>query len=386
MVTQQTLKELRKSLPVRFNRFLYEYEITRFVENSMRRQGYFFSNVYDDNKCANIYEDAMHHLEQEIATEYKKIAEVINEYIDGLNGEIEIDHSYRESNISTLTHVAVGAGIGLGAAILLGGPIAWGAGIGAVVFGLINSNEKKKELIGRIQQSASRINKEAIGKIEAILDTYIIPDALLLPPPTERIGRVQKEKPIEVLTPQQTAIKRFLDDRGIKYLLHFTDEKSYSSIMRNGICSVKEARTRGIRINVNDNGISAHRAERYMKSTSDDYISLTITNINESVLVAFKARRGIKNVKRILIDASILWKEIGRDRIYCNMNASSGSLECGSDLASLEAMFAPYVEQIKYTGERVSFNRVGKPRNIPTHNQAEILFQGMVEPKYFVGE
>jgi hypothetical protein len=108
--------------------------------------------------------------------------------------------------------------------------------------------------------------------------------------------------------------------------------------------------------------------------------------MNEKVLSAFKANRRIRNAKRILIDARILWKEIDNDRIYCNMNASSGSLSCGNDIKALEAMFAPSVEQIKFSGERTVDTRAGKPKNVPTHKQAEILFQSRVDPKYFINE
>ena len=167
-------------------------------------------------------------------------------------------------------------------------------------------------------------------------------------------------------------------------MVHFTDESSVASIRKNGICSRREGKRRGIKIRVNDNDVSAHKADKYMKSTSDDYISLTITTINEKVLSAYKARNGIRNAKRILIDASILWKEIDRDRIYCNMNASSRSLSCGNDIKALKAMFAPSVEQVKFSGERTIDTRSGKPKNVPTHNQAEILFQSYIDPKYFL--
>ena len=121
-----------------------------------------------------------------------------------------------------------------------------------------------------------------------------------------------------------------------------------------------------------------------MKSTNDDYISLSITEMNEKVLSAFKARHGIKQVKRILIDASILWKEIDNDRIYCNMNASAGSLSCGNSFKNLEDMFSPSIEQVKYTGEKIFSTRIGKDTNITTHSQAEILWQSNVDPKYII--
>lgn len=384
MVTQKTLKEIKNDLDSSFSTFSSYNSISSFVEKEMRNR-YLTSGFYTDDRCSVIFNAAVKHLEEEVNNTYNKIAKQINEYIDDLNESFETNHSYGSSNVDTFTHVAIGAGAGVGAAILLGGPVGWMVGIGAGLAALYNSSEKKKELISKIQNIADILNGEAIKKLSDVLDLYIVDDVVMLPPP-EVEDLLVKEEAIEDLTPQQLEIKNFLEERGIAYLVHFTDSSKVDSILKNGICSPKEAKKRGIKIIVNDNDISAHKAEKYMKSSSDDYISLTITTMNEKVLSAFKAKRRIRNVKRILIDARILWKEINNDRIYCNMNASSGSLSCGNDTKALEAMFAPSVEQIKFSGERTVDTRAGKPKNVPTHKQAEILFQSRVDPKYFIND
>ena len=296
----------------------------------------------------------------------------------------EVNNSYDSSNVDTFTHVAIGAGAGLGAAIILGGPIGWMVGIGAGIASLYSSNEKKKNLINKILSIADKLNSEAIKKLSDVLDLYIINDDVLLPPPEIEDTYVEDEV-IENLSPKQVEIKTFLEERGIVYLVHFTDESRLRSIKENGICSPKEGERRGIKILTNnDDNMSANVADKYMKSTRDDYISLTVTTMNEKVLSAFKATKKIKNEKRILIDASILWKEIDKDRIYCNMNASARSLKCGNDITAFKAMFAQTVEQIKFSGERTVDTREGKAKNVPTHKQAEILFQSNVDPKYIV--
>ena len=384
MVTQKTLKEIRNNLNLSFSTFGSYNSVCSFVEKEMRNR-YLTSGFYTDDRCSVVYNEAVKHLEEEVNYTYNKIAKQINEYIDDLNESFETSHSYGSSNADTFTHVAIGAGAGLGAAILLGGPVGWMVGIGVGLAALYNSSEKKKELINKIQSIADKLNGEAIKKLSDVLDLYIVDDVVLLPP-LEVDDLLVEEESIEDLTPQQLEIKNFLEERGITYLVHFTDSSRVDSILKNGICSPKEAKKRGIKIIVNDNDISAHKAEKYMKSSNDDYISLTITTMNEKVLSAYKARHGIRNAKRILIDARILWKEIDNDRIYCNMNASSGSLFCGNDIKALEAMFAPSVEQIKFSGERTVDTRAGKPKNVPTHKQAEILFQSRVDPKYFINE
>jgi len=384
MVTQKTLKEIRNNLNLSFSTFSSYNSVCSFVEKEMRNR-YLTSGFYTDDRCSVVYNEAVKHLEEEVNNTYNKIAKQINEYIDDLKESFETSHYYGSSNADTFTHVAIGAGAGLGAAILLGGPVGWMVGIGVGLAALYNSTEKKKELINKIQSIADKLNGEAIKKLSDVLDLYIVDDVVLLPP-LEVDDLLVKEESIEDLTPQQLEIKNFLEERGITYLVHFTDSSRVDSILKNGICSPKEAKKRGIKIIVNDNDISAHKAEKYMKSSNDDYISLTITTMNEKVLSAYKARHGIRNAKRILIDARILWKEIDNDRIYCNMNASSGSLSCGNDIKALEAMFAPSVEQIKFSGERTVDTRAGKPKNVPTHKQAEILFQSRVDPKYFINE
>ena len=382
MVTQKTLKEIRNDLDSSFSTFSSSWSVTSFVEKEMKRH-YLTSGFYTDERCSLVYKAAVEHLENEVNSEYNRIAKQINEYIDDLEESFEANHNYGSSDADTFTHVAIGAGAGLGAGILLGGPVGWMVGIGAGIAALYNSNEKKKELINKILSIAEKLNGEAIKKLSDVLDLYIVEDEVLLPP-TEIEDLFVEEETVEDLTPAQLEIKQFLENRGIKYLVHFTDESSIASIRENGICSRKEGKRRGIKIRVNDNDVSAHKADKYMKSTSDDYISLTITTINEKVLSAYKARKGIRNAKCILIDASILWKEIDRDRIYCNMNASSSSLSCGNDIKALEAMFAPSVEQVKFSGERTVDTRSGKPKNVPTHKQAEILFQSYIDPKYFL--
>ncbi len=381
MVTQETLKNIRKKLYSTFSTFSTEYEIKTFVESEMKV--YFAPGLYTDNKCSAVYDKAIKHLEKDIKEKYDNIANQINEYIDEINKEFQADHTYGQSSADTLTHIAVGAGAGLGAAILLGGPVGWMIGIGVSIAAVYNSDKKKKELISRIKYEASKLNDETIKKLKDILDLYIIEDEVLLPLSNEEIIKYSDDRNY-ILSDNQKEIKDFLENRGIKYLVHFTESKNYESILKYGICSQKEGKKLGIQMPINDNDISAHKADKYMKSTNDDYISLSITEMNEKVLSAFKARHGIKQVKRILIDASILWKEIDNDRIYCNMNASSGSLSCGNSFKNLEDMFSPSIEQVKYTGEKILSTRIGKDTNITTHSQAEILWQSNVDPKYII--
>lgn len=385
MVTQQTLKNIRNNLTSSFSTFNSSSKIASFVQGEMKKQ-FLLSNFYTDEKCSTIYRKAIEYLEEEVNKSYNNIAKQINEYIDDLNKSFETSNVYSPSDADTLKHIAIGAGAGLGAALILGGPIGWLAGIGFAAGAVFNSEKKKNELINRIKNAADKLNGEAIKKLRDILDLFIVEDVLLLPPSKE-IFLSSNVVGNDGLTKEQIEIKEFLEEREIRYLIHFTDESKVNSIRKNGICSPKEGEKRGIKIDINnDDTKSAHKAEKYMKSTPDDYISLTITAMNEKVLSKFKYDHKIKRPVRILIDASILWKEIEKDRIYCNMNASAGSLSCGNSIDDFKAMFAPRVEQINYYLERSVDDREKdkRPKNVATHRQAEILFQSNVDPKYLI--
>ena len=383
MVTQQTLKNIRNNLTSSFSTFNSSSKIASFVQSEMKKQ-FLLANFYTDEKCSAIYRKAIEYLEKEVNKSYNNIAKQINEYIDDLNKSFETSNVYSPSDADTLKHIAIGAGAGLGAALILGGPIGWLAGIGFAAGAVFNSEKKKNELFNRIKNAADKLNGEAIKKLRDILDLFIVEDVLLLPPSKE-IFLSSNVVGNDGLTKEQIEIKEFLEEREIRYLIHFTDESKVNSIRKNGICSPKEGEKRGIKIDINnDDTKSAHKAEKYMKSTPDDYISLTITAMNEKVLSRFKYDHKIKRPVRILIDASILWKEIEKDRIYCNMNAAAGSLSCGNSIDDFKAMFAPRVEQINYYLERSVDDREKdkRPKNVATHRQAEILFQSNVDPKY----
>jgi len=383
MVTQQTLKNIRNNLTSSFSTFNSSSKIASFVQSEMKKQ-FLLANFYTDEKCSAIYRKAIEYLEEEVNKSYNNIAKQINEYIDDLNKSFETSNVYSPSDADTLKHIAIGAGAGLGAALILGGPIGWLAGIGFAAGAVFNSEKKKNELFNRIKNAADKLNGEAIKKLRDILDLFIVEDVLLLPPSKE-IFLSSNVVGNDGLTKEQIEIKEFLEEREIRYLIHFTDESKVNSIRKNGICSPKEGEKRGIKIDINnDDTKSAHKAEKYMKSTPDDYISLTITAMNEKVLSRFKYDHKIKRPVRILIDASILWKEIEKDRIYCNMNAAAGSLSCGNSIDDFKAMFAPRVEQINYYLKRSVDDREKdkRPKNVATHTQAEILFQSNVDPKY----
>ena len=389
MISQSRLKTLKKSLNNKFNVLTTSYSVQNYIESWMRKNHEYSSGLFTDSRCSEAYHDAVSYIESEVNSRYTKIAEEINTEIDELNSIISYSSSSSSFSDFNLEHLAVGAGAGLGAAILLGGPVGWLVGIGALFGAAYNSSQKKKELINRILDIAEKINNEAINKISDILNKLILPEPKKIAIKKAIAPQVQvvSEHETQVLSTEQSAIKNFLEKRGIKYLVHFTDKKNYDSIMKNGILSISEAGRRGIFVNIKDNNISSHKVDSIMKSDNRDYISLSVTNVNKDLIRAYRASGRINNVIVIYIDSRILWEDIEKDRIYCNMNASKNEVSFGRGLDSFENMFAPIVSQTDFmTGIKTTYdrNRDGRKQNETTNPRAEILFEKRVDPKYFI--
>ena len=389
MISQSRLKTLKKSLNNKFNVLTTSYSVQNYIESWMRKNHEYSSGLFTDSRCSEAYRDAVSYIESEVNSRYTKIAEEINTEIDELNSIISYSSNSSSFSDFNLEHLAVGAGAGLGAAILLGGPVGWLVGIGALFGAAYNSSQKKKELINRILDIAEKINNEAINKISDILNKLILPEPKKIAIKKAIAPQIQvvSEHETQGLSTEQFAIKNFLEKRGIKYLVHFTDKKNYDSIMKNGILSISEAGRRGIFVNIKDNNISSHKVDSIMKSDNRDYISLSVTNVNKDLIRAYRASGRINNVIVIYIDSSILWEDIGKDRIYCNMNASKNEVSFGRGLDSFENMFAPIVYQTNFmTGIKTTYdrNRDGRKQNETTNPRAEILFEKRVDPKYFI--
>ena len=178
------------------------------------------------------------------------------------------------------------------------------------------------------------------------------------------------------LTNAQLEIKSFLEKRNIKHLVHFTDSKNVESIKRHGILSVQQLMDRGMVFRRNDFG-------RYDNML--DYISLSITNPNLVLLSSYISKGTIDDVKVVIIDATILYKEINTPRIYCDRNAANGTCKKGSSIHHFENMFVETLEyQTPSTGKLYSYNRAIKRPNDTTDPQAEILFYRRIDPKYIL--
>ena len=191
---------------------------------------------------------------------------------------------------------------------------------------------------------------------------------------TKRIApqNVDKENN-DFLTEEQLILKSFLEERRIRYLIHFTDEKNVPSIRENGILSVEQLQQLGLTFKANDE-------DRYDGEL--DYISLSVSGMNQYLYKTFRySKQKIKHGVAIVIDSSILYKEISNLRIYCNTNAANSEATIGMDLESFENLFANVVD---YKDRH--FDRANEKRSSfePTDVQAEILWNKCVPTEYII--
>lgn len=120
-------------------------------------------------------------------------------------------------------------------------------------------------------------------------------------------------------------MQEFITQRGIKKLLHFTSGKNIDSVKKYGILSREELERRGWRYSLNDN-------KRF--DFKLDYISLSISRINDFVCQSFMDQGSLINPYVIEIDPSVLWKE-NLNKIYCETNAATKNARKGSSLEDL---------------------------------------------------
>ena len=176
----------------------------------------------------------------------------------------------------------------------------------------------------------------------------------------------------------------FLCLHDIQYLVHFTNIKNVESIKQHGLLSTCALKRKGLPFYANDD----KRLDGYL-----DYISLSITKVNNELLSAFKYCEKLNKEAIIYIDAALLYKENEVDRIYCDRNAAAKTCKKGNSLEALKGMFC---DEVKYTTTKITpfgfanisktYNREidGRKPNETTDPQAEILFQQKIDPKYIV--
>lgn len=173
-------------------------------------------------------------------------------------------------------------------------------------------------------------------------------------------------------TNDKVDVKKVIKDRKITKLIHFTTEQNLQSIIKNGILSRDDLNLQGIDFMINDH-------QRLEGKT--DAICLSVQQPNLHLLKECMIRYPDVKYMIIEIDPAILYEIIENNeqvkRIYCDYNAASRYTQTSQN--NLSIMFKDKIKK-----RHIVHDRNNKEANIPTSDQAEILFFGKIPSKYIM--
>lgn len=169
-------------------------------------------------------------------------------------------------------------------------------------------------------------------------------------------------------------LKEIINSRKIESLIHFTRTENLDSILSIGILPRLMLETRNIPFIYND----SLRAD-YMNSCT--CVSIEFPNtwvLNNKMDMAPNSDWVL-----IVLKAELLYEQ---RNYYAKHNAATYSvqknLRARYKPADLEALFADNIKIEKASGEIKEFKRIDTQAYFPTSDQAEILVEGAINPKY----
>lgn len=158
-------------------------------------------------------------------------------------------------------------------------------------------------------------------------------------------------------------IERIARDRGIQFLLHFTQTTNLPGIMLHGFLPRRELK-KPIH--------NAYASAKHRLDDNDDAISVSIARLNESMFASKRDKSGHPNWLILALAPEILWTH---DCRFCWRNAARNEIKghrgwLGGPWA-LDQMFS---EQLGA--------RDGLPDSYPTDPEAEVQVLSAIAPKY----
>lgn len=117
-------------------------------------------------------------------------------------------------------------------------------------------------------------------------------------------------EPDNQLTPEQIAIKTIIDNRQIKYLVHFTNVENLRSIMQKGLVT---------RYNLEMNGHDFHYNDSLRLDSVANSISLSVTFPNWKMLYKYRQECPQKDWIILLLDPTVL---LEKNCFFCKHNAA----------------------------------------------------------------
>lgn len=167
-----------------------------------------------------------------------------------------------------------------------------------------------------------------------------------------------------------TEIQKFIEERGVTSLLHFTKVTNVPGILAHGLLGRDTLAKCGIEAQVND---------QYRYDRVSDAICASISFPNYKMFYGLQQSNPELDWAVLRISPKILWEA---QCAYCARNAASNEVTCTpvedrTGLSALKSMF----EDIAPDVERAS---LGIPNNYTTDPQAEVLILTPVDPSYIL--
>ena len=189
-------------------------------------------------------------------------------------------------------------------------------------------------------------------------------------------GRASKRKILEIRVDELSGIEYFLQERGIKNLLHFTLLDNLMSILENGLIPVNEHDIYGIKSVTND-------SNRFDARTECTSFSIGFPNYK----LFYKFRKRVHPNKQWVILAINPEIILDPDRIvlFCSTNAAK-QLSKGFDEAlfcKVDAFRKMYSDTGKNLNKEIVLREdLDIERYMTTDPQAELLVSDKIEVKY----
>lgn len=179
---------------------------------------------------------------------------------------------------------------------------------------------------------------------------------------SDEIAKKIKRTPLSVeLTIKRVKIEKFLKQRKIEKLIHFTDKRNLNSIEKVGILPRKTLEEKNIKYFYND----ANRYDGKLGGTS-----VSVSSLNKHLFETFHRKNRKRKWVQIEIDPNIL---LGANCFFYSSNAASNMFKGVSDeyLGSFDALEKMFAETV--TSSSRVFKRKDQAINQTTDDQAEII-------------
>lgn len=162
-----------------------------------------------------------------------------------------------------------------------------------------------------------------------------------------------------------------IEQRGIKYLVHFTRIENVVSIFNNGLVPVDTLRQSSTIFSHNDD---------YRWDNCEDANCLSIMFPNYKMFYSYRNQNPNVDWVVLGINKNVLWE---KNCAFCIENAASNNVTSTSleERKGVEAFNRLYQE---YPG-KPSREDLGISSYLPTHPQAEVQVFDVIEPKYIWG-